>query len=174
LLLAVDKNKERKGLGRSLVAYVHECARAAGSERLIVLSNGHKFWRHPGLRFVDLEPNHGHNVFVPWNAGIKLLVRCIEADEAVVVMEEDGRRVEAAEAAAAEAPAAEAPAAEVAADTAAAEMPAAKKARVAVKAAATPKGPKAQVPSESTMRRTTETTTARATTETTETRMEKN
>ncbi len=161
---------------------MHECARAAGSERLIVLSNGHKFWRHPGLRFVDLEPNHGHNVFVPWNAGIKLLVRCIEADEAVVVMEEDGRRVEAAEAAAAEAPAAE-----VAADTAAAEMPAAKKARVTVKAAATPKGPKAQVPSESTpkgpkaqvpsestMRRTTETTTARATTETTETRMEKN
>ena len=42
LLLAVDKNKERKGLGRSLVAYVHECARAAGSECLIVLSNGHK------------------------------------------------------------------------------------------------------------------------------------
>jgi hypothetical protein len=59
---------------------VHDCARAVGSEQLIVVSNGHDFWRHPGLRFVDLEPNHGLNVFVPWSVGnIKLLVRCIEA-----------------------------------------------------------------------------------------------
>ena len=80
LLLAVDRNEERKGLGRSMVEYVHECARAAGSERLIIVSNGHDFWRHPGLRFVDLEPNHGLNVFVPWGVGIKLLVRgCIDA-----------------------------------------------------------------------------------------------
>ena len=80
LLLAVDCNKERKGYGRSMVEYVHERARAAGSERLIIVSNGHDFWRHPGLRFVDLEPNHGLNVFVPWSVGIKLLVRgCIDA-----------------------------------------------------------------------------------------------
>jgi hypothetical protein len=80
LLLAVDRNEERKGLGRSMVEYVHDCARAVGSEQLIVVSNGHDyFWRHPGLRFVDLEPNHGLNVFVPWSEGIKLLVRCIEA-----------------------------------------------------------------------------------------------
>jgi GNAT superfamily N-acetyltransferase len=79
LLLAVDQREERKGLGRSMVAYVHECARAAGSERLIVVSNGHTFWRHPGIRFVDLEPNHNMNVFVPWSVGIKLLVRRIEA-----------------------------------------------------------------------------------------------
>jgi len=80
LLLAVDRNEEHKGLGRSMVEYVHDCARAVGSEQLIVVSNGHDFWRHPGLRFVDLEPNHGLNVFVPWSVGnIKLLVRCIEA-----------------------------------------------------------------------------------------------
>jgi hypothetical protein len=52
------------GLGRSMVEYVHNCARAVGSERLVVVSNGHTFWRNPSLRFVDLEPNHNLNVFV--------------------------------------------------------------------------------------------------------------
>ena len=135
LLLAVDKNEERKGLGRSMVDYVQECALSAGSERLIVVSNGHKFWRQPGLQFADLEPNHGLNLFVPWNAGIYLLVRCIVMVAEKAPSAENYERVAKKARVAVKAAAAEAPAA--AADMGAAEMPAAKKARVAEKAAAT-------------------------------------
>ena len=72
LLLAVDKEEERRGYGGAMVAFVKRLCAEAGSKALCVVSNGSAYWERPALGFAAAADGR-FACFIPWSEGIRQL-----------------------------------------------------------------------------------------------------
>ena len=72
LLLAVDKEEERRGYGGAMVAFVKRLCAEAGSKSLCVVSNGSQYWERPALGFAAAADGR-FPCFIPWSEGIRQL-----------------------------------------------------------------------------------------------------
>ncbi|KAL1529164.1 hypothetical protein AB1Y20_000123 [Prymnesium parvum] len=82
LLLAVRSDVERQRIGSTLVQFVKAEASRAHSRALLVISNGHPFWRRPQLELQrELSEREARlfALFIPWNVGVHVRLAEIAA-----------------------------------------------------------------------------------------------